>query len=290
MADSLTDPAFLRRLETLHLLARKVLGGTLQADRRSTTKGRGLTFADYTPYAFGDDIRAIDWRVYARLEHLLIKMFEVDEDATIYLLVDLSPSMAPKLGYAKQLAAALGYLALNNMDKLVVYGMADRLELLVEPCHGRSRVLPFLRALEAAETFGAATDFNAVAKELAVRHRRKGLVVCVSDFLFPGGYDAGFKRLLWKKHDLFCMQVLAPEELRCDDRGDLELVCVESGETQRVTVTPAEAKAYEAAVQAWNADLDRACRRRGVGLARSTTDYPFHEVIQTILRRGGLVA
>ena len=92
----LTDPAFIRRLDSLYLLARKVLGGTLQADRKSTKKGTGITFADYAEYYYGADYRAIDWRVFAKFESLVIKLFELEEDATIYLLVDCSNSMENK--------------------------------------------------------------------------------------------------------------------------------------------------------------------------------------------------
>ena len=96
----LTDPAFIRRLDSLYLLARKVLGGSLQAERRSTHKGTGITFADYAEYYYGADYRAIDWRVYARFDSLVIKLFELEEDATVYLLVDSSRSMESKRGRA----------------------------------------------------------------------------------------------------------------------------------------------------------------------------------------------
>ena len=105
-----TDSAFIRRLESLYLIARRVLGGSLQADRKSTRKGTGITFADYAEYSLGDDYRAIDWRVYARTEDLVIKLFEIEEDTTIYLLLDCSHSMASKFTEARQLAAALGYI------------------------------------------------------------------------------------------------------------------------------------------------------------------------------------
>jgi uncharacterized protein (DUF58 family) len=285
----LTDPAFIRRLETLYLLARKILGGSLQADRRSTKKGAGITFADYAQYSLGDDYRSIDWRVYAKFESLLIKLFELEEDATIYLLLDCSPSMSTKHLYAKQLAAALGYIALNTLDRLAVYGLADRLKPLFDPKRGRNHVLPLLRSLEAAPTFGADTDFTTCAREFEARHRRKGLVCVVSDFLFPDGYEEGLRRLQWHRHEVFCLQTLDDNDLRCPWKGDVTLECVETGASQRVTVSPHEAALYEKTIAEWNEGLKSSCARHGLGFTSATTDVAFDEVIQNLLRRGGLV-
>ncbi|MES2734886.1 MAG: DUF58 domain-containing protein [Verrucomicrobiota bacterium] len=285
----LTDPAFIRRLDSLYLLARKILGGSLQADRRSNKKGAGITFADYAQYSLGDDYRSIDWRVYAKFESLLIKLFELEEDATIYLLLDCSPSMSSKQEYAKQLTAALGYIALNTLDRLAVYGLADRLQPLFEPSRGRNQVLPFLKSLELAPTFGSGTDLSACAREFEARHRRKGLVCVVSDFLLPGGFEEGLSRLQWHKHEVFCLQTLDADDLHCEWKGDVTLECVESGQAQRVTISPREAKLYEQAVAELNENLKSTCAKRGIGHIRATPDRPFEDVITDLLRRGGLV-
>lgn len=286
---TLTDPAFIRRLESLYLLARKILGGSLQSDRRSTKKGAGITFADYAQYSLGDDYRSIDWRVYAKFESLLIKLFELEEDATIYLLVDCSPSMSTKQAYAKQLAAALGYIALNTLDRLAVYGLADHLKPLFDPSRGRNQVIPFLRSLEAMPTFGGNTDLSTCAREFEARHRRKGLVCVISDFLLPGGFEEGLSRLQWHKHEVFCLQTLDDNDLRCEWKGDVTLECVETGQSERVTVSPREAKLYEEAVSAWNSDLKQTCAKRGLGFLSTNTDVSFEAVITDLLRRGGLV-
>lgn len=286
----LTDPAFIKRLESLYLLARKVLGGSLQADRRTTKKGNGITFADYAPYHIGDDYRSVDWRIYAKFETLIVKLFELDEDATIYLLVDGSRSMESKSLYARQLAAALGYIALNTLDRLCVYGMADTLQPLLDPCRGRGNVIRFLRGLEDAKTFGADTNFTGCAREFQARRKRKGVVIVISDFLYPSGFEEGLKFLTFHKHDVFCLQVQDEKDRRCDWCGDVDLHCVETGQHQRVTISPAEAKAYEEAVAQWNEDLRQACARRNIGLASTTPVTAFEEVIQEILKRGGLVA
>ena len=262
----------------------------MQADRKSTRKGAGITFADYAEYQLGDDYRAIDWRVFARFDQLVIKLFEVEEDTTIYLLMDSSRSMESKFLPARKLAAAMGYIALNCLDRLTVYGMADGLKPLMEPSRGKAKVMPFLRNLEMAETFGRDTDFSACAKEFSVRHRKKGVVLVVSDFLFPGGFEDGLKRLSGQGHDVYCLQLHSQDDLSCDWKGDVLIECVETKNHEQVTVTKKEAKAYEQAMEEWNAALKKECARRGIGLASTTDDIPFEDVVQGILRKGGLVA
>jgi uncharacterized protein (DUF58 family) len=286
----LTDPTFIRKLDGLYLLARKVLGGSMQADRKSSKKGSGITFADYAEYHPGDDFRSIDWRVYGRFEQLVVKLFEIDEDATVYILLDESPSMQSKFTLAKQLAAGIGYIALHMLDQLCVYGLADKLQPVLERTRGRGKVLPFLRGLEDAPTFGADTNFTACAREFQARHRRKGIIVVISDFLFPSGFDDGLKFLQWNKHEVFCLQVQDDNDTKCDWKGDVDLTCIETGQHQRLTITPREARLYEQAVADWNDSLRKCCAKRGIGLASTTPAVPFETVITDILRRGGLVA
>jgi len=286
----LTDPAFIRRLDTLYLLARKVLGGSLQAERRSTKKGTGVTFADYAEYYYGADYRAIDWRVYARFESLVIKLFELDEDATVYILVDASMSMESKFLYARRLAAALGYITLKSLDRLVVYGLSDRLDTVLNACRGGSKIPEFLHSLEAAKTFGSDTNFTTCARMFQARHTRRGLVIVLSDFLFPGGFEEGLRFLQFHRHDVFCLQVQDEGDTRCELKGDIELECVETTKRKRVTISPREARQYEKAVANWNDGLRAFCAKAGIGLAYTTTAPPFESVLQDILRRGGLVA
>jgi len=288
-APVLTDPDFIRKLETLHLLARKVLGGMLRADRRSEKKGAGILFADHAEYSLGDDYRAIDWHIFGRLGELMIRLYEMEEDTSIHLLVDLSRSMRTKSLYARQLAASLGYIALANADRLAVWGLADALRPIVEPTHGKGRVLAMLRALEGAECFGADTRLSACARSFRLRTRRRGVCVILSDF-FMGDWEEGLRLLRHARHEVFCLQVIDPDEQRCDWRGDVELECVETGRRRRLTIGPSEAAAFARAVQDWNERLRRHCARNEIGFARAGIDVPFEQVIGKILRQGGLVA
>lgn len=287
---NLTDPAFIQRLESLALLARRVLRGKLQANRRTVQKGAGVNFSDYAEYTYGDDHRAIDWRVYGRLESLVIKLFEMEEDMTLVLLLDTSRSMASKLPHAARLAAALGYLALSGLDQVVIHSVSDRLRPVVEPLHGRNRALTMLRGLEQVTCAGVDSDLDACCRTMLSRHRRRAMVVPISDFLFPGGFDRALSRLRHANHEVFAIQVQDDRDRRCDVLGDVDLHCVETGRRRRVTVSEREQRLYEQAVADWNESLRAACSRRGIGLASVTTEVPFEDVIARILRRGGLVA
>jgi len=290
MSELLTDAAFIRRLESLWLLARKVLSGSLQSDRKSIKKGSGITFADYAEYSLGDDYRSIDWRVYARLGTMMVKLFEREEDVTIYFLLDASKSMDKKFMLARQLTAALGYIGLNILDRVVIYGLADELNTLMPKSQGRGKTLTMLKALENAKTFGTDSDFTTCCKQFQARHRQRGVVIVASDFLFPEGYEDGLKLLKWCKHDVFCMQIMDKTDLTCNLRGDVDLHCVESDRNMKITVTPSLGARYEATIKKYNEDFQRYCARQGIGYISTTTDVKFDDIIQKVLRRGGLVA
>ncbi|MFC1497865.1 DUF58 domain-containing protein [Verrucomicrobiota bacterium] len=286
----LTDPEFIKRLETLFLLARKVLSGSLKAERKTRKKGSGILFSDYAEYNQGDDFRSIDWKIYGRFEQLMIKLFEVEEDLTVFIMIDMSPSMKSKIEYAKQLAAALGYIALNSLDKIAVYAISDKLEPIFQVCHGRGRIFPFLRALENAACYGKDTRFDECLRMFQSRHSRPGICVLISDFLTPHGYQKGLNLLRWAKNDTYCIQTLDPSELTCDWKGDIEIECIETKNRRKITVSPREASLYAKAIENWNHTFEHECAKREIGMTRSTIDVPFDFVIQNILRRGGLVS
>src|SRR6059036_1963639 len=161
MADTqpqpLLSPDFLTRLEQLELVSRKIFLGRLKGERRSKRKGQSVEFADYRNYVVGDDLRFLDWNLYARLDRLFIRLFMEEEDLHFYVLIDNSLSMdfgAPtKLHYAKQIAAALGFIGLVNLDRVVIEAFNDRLTQSLPAVRGRRslfRVLDFLQKLEPA--------------------------------------------------------------------------------------------------------------------------------------------
>src|SRR6267378_904528 len=153
----LLDPQFLARLEQLELVSRKIFLGLMKGERRSKRKGQSVEFADYRNYVKGDDLRFLDWNLYARLDRLFIRLFMEEEDLHFYLLIDNSLSMdfgkPTKLHYAKQVAAALGFIGLVNMDRVVVEAFNNRITQSLPPVRGRRsmwRLMEFLQGIEAA--------------------------------------------------------------------------------------------------------------------------------------------
>ena len=126
----LLDPQFLARLEQLELVSRKIFLGRMKGERRSKKKGQSVEFADYRNYVIGDDLRFLDWNLFARLEKLFIRLFMEEEDLHFYVLIDHSASMGfgdpTKVLYAKQVAAALGFVGLVNLDRVVVTAFTDK--------------------------------------------------------------------------------------------------------------------------------------------------------------------
>src|SRR5437667_7139677 len=156
-APPLLDPQFLARLEQLELVSRKIFTGAIKGERRSKRKGQSVEFADYRNYVVGADLRFLDWNLYARLDRLFLRLFMEEEDLHFYVLLDNSLSMdfgtPTKLHYAKQVAAALGFIGLVNLDRVVVEAFNDRLTQSLPAVRGRRslwRLMDFLQKIEAA--------------------------------------------------------------------------------------------------------------------------------------------
>src|SRR5271169_2355962 len=137
----LLDPQFLARLEQLELVSRKIFLGRMKGERRSKRKGQSVEFADYRNYVKGDDLRFLDWNLYARLDRLFIRLFQEEEDLHLYLLIDNSLSMdfgtPSKLHYAKQIAAALAFVGLVNLDRVVIEAFNERITQSMPAVRGR---------------------------------------------------------------------------------------------------------------------------------------------------------
>src|SRR5580765_8137468 len=182
----LLDPLFLHKLEQLELVSGKIFLGRIKGERRSKRKGQSVEFADYRNYVVGDDLRFLDWNLYARLDKLFLRLFMEEEDRHVYLLVDNSLSMdfgAPtKLHYAKQIAAALGFIGLVNLDRVVIEAFNDRLTQTMPAVRGRRslwRLLDFLRKVEPA----GPSDLRQALRTFSLKSSGKGIVVLLSDLM-----------------------------------------------------------------------------------------------------------
>lgn len=286
-AEPLLTPDVLRKLEVLELVSRKVRAGRQRGDRLSKRKGRGAEFADFRPYAAGDDLRFLDWGLFARFERLFLRLFLEDEDLHVHLLLDVSRSMAfgepQKLLFAKRVAAALGFVGLVNLDRVTVTAFADAVRGKSPAFRGRPSLPRLLAHLESVEPAGAG-DFTRAMRQVAPTLSGRGVVVVLSDFLDRGGFADGLRFLASRGLDTAAVQVLAPEEVEPTVVGDLRLTDAEDGTAAEVTVTADLLDRYRRAVAAHRARLKGDCNRLGVSLAQATSDVPFDRVALGLLR------
>jgi uncharacterized protein (DUF58 family) len=285
------DDQFLKKLEYLHVVSKRAFVGHNRADRLTPTRGRGLEFADHRPYTPGDDFRQIDWKAYQRLNRLLLRLFDEERDLPIYLMLDASRSMEEpaKFDMARRVAAALCYIGLVHLDKLTILPFARGLGREWAVGRGKGRIFRVFEQLEKLEPAGE-TDLRASFKEFASRPRQTGLAVILSDFLDPGGFEAGLKILRTLGHDVFVVHVSSERDRHAGAFGDVRFVDAETGELREVDVTPRLASAYAKAWESHQAELQRFCGRYGIGYVRAPAERPFEEIILKAFRQGRFVA
>lgn len=285
------DPTFHKRLEYLALVSRRLFAGRTRAERRSREVGAGVEFADYRRYSAGDDVRRVDWNVYGRMNRLVLRLYEQEEDLSVYVLVDCSASMAfgdpPKLAYAKKLAAALAYISLHHLDRVSITAFHDGRLLRLAPTRGRNRifrVFDFLRPLTASGN----TRFPDAASAFAAQNRRRGVAIVISDLYDPDGFERGIDALRYAKFETYVLHVTDPSEAHAPALGDVELVDAETGEARFVTVSPKLASRYVQAYAAYRERVRRFCVEKQVPLFEVRTDVAPEETVLGILRRGGM--
>ena len=282
------DEAFLRQLERLLLLMRSPVRGGLKGGRRSVKRGQSVEFADYREYTMGDDLRQLDWNVYARLERLFVKLFVEEEDVTVTLLVDASASMATgrpsKLVFAKRAAAALGYIGLASEDRVAVSALAGRAARRRASLRGSGRVFRLLADLSAIEPADGPTDLVAAARHAAAQLHGRGVIVLLSDLLDPNA-DRIIRELAATGSELIVLHVLSPDELEPPLEGDLRLVDTETGDRVDITADLATIDAYKERLVAWKATFADLAARRGASYVDLASDVNLAELMFAELRR-----
>ncbi len=290
MTAPLFDETFLRKLEQLSLVARRVRRGQFRGEKRSTRRGQSIEFADYRNYVRGDDLRALDWNIFARLERPFIKLFEEEIDQTVHILLDASGSMdfpdgnGNKWHYARRLAAALGYIALANHDRLYLSLLrGDTVTRWGPERHRRAshRLLEFLNTASA----GGETRLSAGFARYAGQIKRPGLLFIISDFLSDEPYRTGFNALQQRGHEIAVLHILSPAEIDPVLAGDFQLVDAETGDRRDVTINATLRKIYRREFEAWQSELREFCQRRQINYALIPTDTPFETLILHHLRQ-----
>jgi uncharacterized protein (DUF58 family) len=289
------DETFLRRLETLRVVTKRASLGRLHADRRSRRLGSGIEFADHRGYVAGDDLRILDWNLYGRMERLLVRLFEEDEDLAIDILCDASASMGmgapPKLELALQVGAALAYVGLANLDRVAVTTIGETLGEGLPPARGKANILPLLRFLDGVRA-GGRTSLSGAARTFLARHKRhrRGLVILVSDFFDPTGYREAIDLLRFGRFEIIVIQMTAPDEAHPALRGELTLTDAETGEERDVTISAGALAAYERRHAAHLRGLEAFCRERAIPCFAVSSDEAFDAVVLRVFRAGGLLA
>ncbi len=287
----LLSPDLLARLERLELVSRKVFRGRMKGERRSKRKGQSVEFADFRNYVPGDDLRLIDWNLYARLDQLFLKLFLEEEDLHLFALVDASESMnfgnPTKLRVAKQLAAALGYVGLCRADRVRVaaLGSAGRRAPVLRGRASLWKLLQYLDSVESGDNVSLADG----VKDFVLRNSGTGVAVLISDLMDKQGYESALRMLIGRRMDVFVMHVLSPEEIDPPLRGDRRLIDIEDGDNAEVTINSYVLEKYKQTVKSFIGSVKAFCNRRSIVYIPVSTEIPVETIVTKYLRERGVV-
>lgn len=290
--DDLFDDDFQRKLDYLAIVSRKVFAGRMRAERRTKKSGSGVEFVDHRDYTEGDDLRYLDWNLFARFGRLAIRLYEEEEDLAIYFIVDASTSMAfgegDKFRHAKRLAAALGYVGLANLDRVSVVSTTDHVGATMQPTRGKQRIFKVFRFLRALKADGV-TDLGDAMKSFVAANKRRGLAVLISDLYDPEGFEHGINVLRYNKFDPLVIHVVDKRESEPKLHGDVRLYDCETGEEREVTVTAKLLERFKEEHSKYGAEIERFCTSRQVPYFMADVTIPFDELVLRIFRRGGFL-
>lgn len=284
------SPGLLKRTELLALSAARTGGSRLLAEARKKLPGGGTEVTGHRDYSPGDDFHAIDWALCARRNELFIKLYEGQSDRDVHLLLDCSPSMGlgrpPKFHLARQIAAALGYVTLMNLDRLVVAAFADGLAADLPPLRHASRILRLLRFLEELSPLGTKTDLLRTIEMFVHRPQRQGPVIVISDLYDPAGFQRGFDLLRFYGYDPRLVHLIDPTDAEPDESallGDVELIDIESQAGTTGTITERTVRRYKALVADFHESVREYCRRKGIAYMPIPCDMAEDEVFLRVL-------
>jgi uncharacterized protein (DUF58 family) len=278
----LLDREFLEKLERLTIHWQKSFAGLVGGHNRSRFPGAGQEFLDHRNFHHGDDLRAVNWRAYLRLEKLFLKMFQVEPRVPVRLLLDLSASMAAyggeKFEYGRKLAGALCYVGLVRLDTIEIHGFTNRLSQRIFSSGGRHRFAGVTDSLLALEA-GGATDYLAVVREFIGSYSQRGLVIVVSDFLDDNGCERALQYLTDFGHELMLLQIWADEDRTPPWIGELELRDAETGAGLKLDFDEAARQRYTRGFDEYCAAIQTMAIRSNGRYAGIATSQSLESVI-----------
>ena len=282
----LRDPELLAALERLQVQTRGKLAGQLVGAHRSRRYGSSLDFADFREYQPGDDFRRIDYVALARLDQLLVRLYDAEDDLTLRLVIDASASMAldGKFGRACEMAGALGFVALNRRDRVEV-SVAGHPPARFS---GRNAIGALFDHLESLVP-GGAGSLSSLAGDVVARQRGAGMTVVCSDFL-EADWDAAIGRFPTRGAELFVVHVLGGGELEPPELGDVDLVDSETGDRVPLTMSDNPIRSYLQRLEAWMDDVRSATRRAGGSYLLVDSRTPLRTVLLDNVTRSEAIA
>lgn len=292
MPQQLFDEDFLKKLEYLYLVSRKIFAGERRLERRSKKIGSGIEFADYRNYSPGDDFRTIDWKAYGRFERLFLRLYEEEEDLSIHFLLDASPSMyvgsPPKVEPALKIVAALAYVGLCNLDRVNIHVCSSEIHHSLRQAKRRGEIFNIFRLLQSVQP-GGLTRLERVAAQFLSQNRKRGLVIWISDFYDYQGYEAAVKQIRYHHFECFLIHLVSPEELEPSVTGDISLLDSETQKRRDLTLTPSILARYQKLFRAHCDQLESFCYANEVGYLRGNSTSPFEDLVLKAFRKGLLV-
>jgi uncharacterized protein (DUF58 family) len=293
---NILPPDLAAKVGPLDVSSRKVFFGKLKGERRSKKRGESVEFADHRAYVMGDDLRHIDWNIFARLDGLFMKLFLEEEDLSLHIVIDASASADTggqhnKFVFMQRAAMAIGYVGLTNLNRVAVTAMGEgpgSIAGSLRDLRGRRRtheLASFLCNLTPSGNF----SFSEAAERVLHARRGKGVMLVLSDFFFKDGYADGLRMLVGRGYDVFVIQVLSPQEVEPPLTGDLRLKDIEDGDLAEVTISAPLLKSYKATLAAYCASLQNFCASREVQFMTVRSDTPIEVLILEYLRKRGVV-
>lgn len=302
--EPLFESTFLRKLDRLALMTRRAMSGDMQGERRSPRRGTSVEFADFRPYTVGDDVRQIDWKLYARMERFFLKLFMAEEELSVHLLIDTSTSMnwgdPNKFDYARRVVGAFGYIALSSLDRVTVTafgaGSGDAAGTgasstggfrTMPGVRGKRGAIPLFSFLQSLAP-GTASSLVSSCHRYVQMARMPGPLLFCSDLLDEGWHDA-LRALTSRPFDITLLHLLAPQELDPQLEGDFRLLDSENGPSVDITADLDTLQRYRQNLEGWRKEVEAFCSGRGITYLFADTSIPVEEFVLSQMRQRGVV-
>jgi uncharacterized protein (DUF58 family) len=289
----LLERQFLEKLERMTIHWQKSFNGLVGGHNTSRFAGAGQEFLDHRHFHQGDDLRAVNWRAYLRLEKMFLKMFQVEPRVPVRMLIDTSESMNSegglKFDYARKLAASLCYVGLVRLDTIAIRPFATRLGEGITGGGGRHRFSPVMDYLSALE-IGGRTDYLEVVRQFISTHPQRGLLIIVSDFLDDAGCERPLQYLADFGHELLLVQVWSEEDRTPPWLGDLDLVDAETEARLQLQFDETAREAYTRGFDKYGDSLQQLALRNGGRYVGVSAAMPIEDIIFGSLVRSRVIA